>query len=323
MFILCITISVVLSGCNHHQLEVIFLGDSIAEGLGGISPLSERERYAYYSVLGIRNEYIYRNRAVSGHRSMDMLELIQREDTDIKMIKTHIKNADIIHVSIIGNDLLYNDLGQVMVAWVKNDYSVLSDTLEIAKNNFYRIVSLLKEYNPNATMFFQNVYNPVFGKTWLISQESYQQLSALGIDETEYREIGASILNKFNGVLTTYLKDNPGDFYLIDAFSEFERIYQQNPARGARLVCRDGVHPSIEGHAVLADLTQTHLERLKLASKSTALRKYKNLRKKQLKQLYGNSVNLKEINTLINKADTCSKVTEEYFLAILDKQPKY
>ncbi len=323
-FIICILLIFSIIGYNTPPIEMLFLGDSIAEGIGGVSPLSERERYAYYSVLGIRNNYLYKNRAVSGHRSMDMLGVISREDEDVKMIRTSIKNADIIHVSIIGNDLLYNDLGQVMVAVAQEDYSIIADVLERAEQNFKDIVSLLQKYNPHATLFFQNVYNPVFGFTWLVSEESNQQLSNMGYREEDYRELGAKVLNKFNDIIARYLEQHPKAFYLIDANTEFEKIYRVNPQRGARLVCTDAVHPSAEGHAVLADLTQKKLEELGLASKKKALRRYKTLRVQQLKDLYGGtSLNVKSITKSINKAKDCAEVTALYFEAILSEIPEY
>lgn len=323
LFVMCIFSVFMFSGCSSYQIEILFLGDSIAEGLAGISPISERERYAYYGVLGIRNEYIYRNRAVGGHRTSNMLELIQREDTDIRMIQSHIKNADIIHVSIIGNDLLQNNLGKLMYEWAQGDTTMVESILESAERNFAEIVDFIKENNPKATVFFQNVYNPVLGKTRLISDTYRQQLSALDIQESEYRELGAEILGELNNIISRYLADNPESFYLIDAYGEFDRIYQEDILRGQRLISRDAVHPSTEGHAVLADLTQQKLEELNLASPKKALKNYKTLRKQQLKELYKDSVNIRKVNSLINKATTCSQVTERYFEAILDKQPNY
>ena len=48
------------------KIHIVFLGDSIAEGIAGMRPVSERERDAYYGVLGIRNGYDFKNRAISG-----------------------------------------------------------------------------------------------------------------------------------------------------------------------------------------------------------------------------------------------------------------
>lgn len=56
-----------LMGCNKaEKLHILTLGDSIAEGIAGMRPVSERERDAYYGIIGIRNGYDFKNRGISG-----------------------------------------------------------------------------------------------------------------------------------------------------------------------------------------------------------------------------------------------------------------
>ena len=50
----------VLAACNDdkavEKTEIVYLGDSIAEGILGASPLGLRHEYAYANVLGRRND---------------------------------------------------------------------------------------------------------------------------------------------------------------------------------------------------------------------------------------------------------------------------
>ena len=52
---------------------MVWIGDSIAEGIVGPSPLSERENYAYYAMLGKGNDFTYVNKSVSGWKSGQLL----------------------------------------------------------------------------------------------------------------------------------------------------------------------------------------------------------------------------------------------------------
>lgn len=323
MLILTILMSFILTGCNSEPLLIVFLGDSIAEAIAGMSPLSERERYGYYGLIGARNEYEFKNRAVSGHQTKDLLALLKQEDKDARMMQTVVRNADIIHISILGNDLLLNDLGEIIYSVAKDDFSFLDSIIEESVENFAEIVRVLRGYNKDAVIMFQNVYNPVFLNCDLINEKTRENLDSIGVTESEYREYAGIILSKLNGIISDYLKEHPGEFYIIDSQAGFESVYQKDHEFGESLIFCDCIHPSNAGHAVLADLTQAKLEELGLADKKTALKNYKEIRKEQLKRLYNDSVNVKEVSRQIDKAKDCSEVTEIYFKAIADKKPAY
>ena len=50
------------------KTQIVYLGDSIAEGILGASPLPLRHEYAYGNVIGRRNDYSYANHSVSHRR---------------------------------------------------------------------------------------------------------------------------------------------------------------------------------------------------------------------------------------------------------------
>ncbi|MGI6701194.1 MAG: SGNH/GDSL hydrolase family protein [Christensenellales bacterium] len=318
-----VVLSFILSGCNTQPLMIVYLGDSIAEAIAGMSPLSERQRYGYYSIIGIRNEYEFRNRAVSGHQTGDLLRIINQEDTDARMTRTLLKDADIIHISILGNDLLLNDIGRLILDIANDDYSLLNSVLDNARNNFSDIVGVLREYNPDAVIMFQKVYNPVFEVTTLIRPAVQEELALKGIEPSEYRELAGDVLDMLNGIIDDYLEDNPGAYYIIDAQAEFDRIYQEDTERGRALIFCDDIHPSNEGHAVIADLIQAKLEELNLADKKLAVNNYKKIRKEQLKRMFNDSVDVKAISRQIDDARSCGEITEIYFNAIEGKTPDY
>lgn len=310
-----------LAGCDNSETKIVYLGDSIAEAVLGPSPLSERENYGYYALVGKRNGYTYINRSVSGHKTSNMLEFISREEDDgALMTRSHIMEADIIHVSILGNDMLQTDVGALLLEMVREDVGdttgspVREGILEGSRANFAAIVGKIKELNPDAVLMFQTVYNPIYPETTMINAATRESLTAMGYDESDYRGFGAELISKLNGVIFEYLEEHPDAFYVIDAFAEFARISDEEEARGRRLIYPDWVHPSNEGHAVMADLIQTKLEELGLADRKKAFASYQKFRKKQLARLYPDA-DYKKARKEINDAETCAGVTAAYFRA--------
>jgi lysophospholipase L1-like esterase len=347
------------TACNDDEDEtptktIVYLGDSIAEAIAGPSPLTERENYGYYALIGRRNNYYYYNRSVSGHKTEGLVDIVTRETEDAYTTLSLLKKADIIHISILGNNFLQNDLGKMILETAQGSSRTIDLILDggedidaegekvvytDARQDIADVVERLKELNPDAVIFFQNVYNPVFEGTSLISEEARAALAETVDAEGKYGEAGAYIttteqfraianemLSKLNGVLSAYLEEHPGAFYILDARTEFERVYAEDPLFGRSLIFYDWVHPSNAGHAVLADLTQAKLEELGLADHDKAVQRYKEIRKEQLNRMFNYTASAVDIGATvkaINDSDTCGEVTRAYFKAIYGVQPQY
>lgn len=101
---------------------IVYVGDSIAEALIGPSPLGERDNYGYYALLGKINNFKYYNHSVSGHKTSGgmagadgLLEMLCREDENAVLMKTHLQQADMIHISVLGNNMLQYNLGLMIL----------------------------------------------------------------------------------------------------------------------------------------------------------------------------------------------------------------
>ena len=68
--------------------SILFLGDSIAEAVAGPVPLTEREAYGYYGIVGNINGFDYHNRAVSGATSSNLASYVKKEDDGLNMVKS-------------------------------------------------------------------------------------------------------------------------------------------------------------------------------------------------------------------------------------------
>lgn len=335
--VLCVVLlaccAAALAACNNdgetaEKTEIVYLGDSIAEGILGASPLGLRHEYAYANVLGRRNDFEYYNHSVSGHLTKDLLALLNNDlgYDGARGLILHVQEADIIHVSILGNDLLQDmSMNDVVLEAAQGLYTIIDGIAETAYENITGIVARIRELNPDATLIFQNVYNPLSEKSTLVDAETRATLAAEHDTYPEdFRQLGAGILDRLNGVLDRYLAEHPGAFIIADAQAEFDRIFAEDYERGKDLIYPDYIHPSNEGHAVLADLTQGILEEQGLADASAALAEYKTMRKNMLDNYFdGIAADIDGVKAAIDAAADCSAVTEAFFDATRGLTPDY
>ena len=335
--VLCVVLlaccAAALAACNNdgetaEKTEIVYLGDSIAEGILGASPLGLRHEYAYANVLGRRNDFEYYNHSVSGHLTKDLLALLNNDlgYDGARGLILHVQEADIIHVSILGNDLLQDmSMNDVVLEAAQGLYTIIDGIAETAYENITGIVARIRELNPDATLIFQNVYNPLSEKSTLVDAETRATLAAEHDTYPEdFRQLGAGILDRLNGVLDRYLAEHPGAFIIADAQAEFDRIFAEDYERGKDLIYPDYIHPSNEGHAVLADLTQGILEANGLADASAALAEYKTMRKNVLDNYFdGIAADIDGVKAAIDAAADCAAVTEAFFDATRGLTPDY
>lgn len=216
-----------------NSTNIVYLGDSIAEALIGPSPLGERDNYGYYALVGRTNNFNYYNHSVSGHKtsggmagSDGLLEVLQRETDTAALIKTHVEQADIIHISILGNNVLQYDLGILMLevadpefeqkyangetllnamhdgdsmtrpALKQSQIDAGEDEVEFdfpeTYQNICDIVDRIKELNADAKIIFQKVYNPVYDGTTLLYAEAREAIAQI-TDDGRFGKEGSPI----------------------------------------------------------------------------------------------------------------------------------
>ncbi len=347
------------------QKSIVFLGDSIAEAIIGVAPLSEREDYGYYGTIGQRNNFKFYNHSVSGHQTRDMLCLLTNPETNSKyttdynwladeekmtldmvakdpgaiLTTTHIMQADIIHISIIGNDLLqagefFNTI--ILEAATNKPYYAedneffIDRTLKNSVVKFRKIMELLRIMNPTADIIIQSVYNPIYPPTPLMGAEVRQSLSKLSpaVSPEEYRAVGDIIIPKMNKVIEDYYNANKAtdeNVHFVDVYKGFKEIADADSARGPQLIYSDGIHPSNEGHAVIADLIQEKLVEAGIVSEQPAAQEYKKLRTAQLDKLFSkdNKTFSEYAKVMINAASSTEEVTELFFRCTRGLTPSY
>lgn len=346
-----------LAACNKNEgerkTEIVYLGDSIAEGILGASPLGLRHEYAYANVIGRRNDLTYYNHSVSGHLTKDLRAILENTDIDYDRARgllLHVSEADIIHISILGNDVLQDRMDgafetetvtmhNIILEAAEDEYTSIDRVLNGdtvggvttagSVENIKAIVDALRRLNPDALIIFQSVYNPIMDvDTPLIKQETRDALEAAGFEITldSLHRLGDLLIERLNSALDTVLAmDGYSDAFVIaDGHAAFNAVYAADPSRAKDLIYPDGIHPSNEGHAVLADLTQGILEERGLADKDSALQAYKTMRKDLLTDYFaGTSVDTAAASAAIDGAADCAAVTEAFFDATRGVTPDY
>ena len=342
------------------QQKVLFLGDSIAEGIAGPSPLEQRNNYAYYGILGQINGYTYNNRAISGNLTGDFLSYIMRDDCDAYVTNTLIREADIICISISGNDMLFSNFPHILYEFAANEYYgdtfvdqplvqqsycykrhgtvQLADgnyvdatpgsgitnyyrVLNQVKTNMAKILARLRVLNPNAHIFFQNVYNPVDDESEMIPTDLVEDLMKIDVKYDFSRPKGVAEYRRWGAFLLNGLSDSVRDsidlvaderIHFVDVAADFDALYNTDTQRGKDLIFVDGVHPSDQGHARIAALLQQKFVDLGLAHPTTPIENYKQLRLDQLKTMYP-SIDLQQARAAFDTCHTLNDISNAYF----------
>lgn len=223
------------------KLNFLSLGDSIAAGAG----LLNVNKQVYGAIVSNTNGYNFTDDAISGHTTQAMLWRMSQ-----KKVIEDIKAADIICVSIGGNNFLESNLPQLIYeATEKKDFSKFDAIATEYYDQLDKIMTGLKEMNPDATILMQTLYNPMY-----VSPE----LRAV------YQE-GA---DRINNTVRQYLANNEGVYTIVDVASAF--------GDNESLITVDYIHPNSKGHVVIAREVLKTLKELGLGENTEPVyREYK------------------------------------------------
>lgn len=193
----------------------LVLGDSIAFGSG----ISNPTQAVYGKIVADTNGYEYVNDAIPGYTTAALYALIQ-SDT----VTEHIKKADIISISIGGNNYLVGNLNQMMVdCLVKHDTAIYDEVAEEYYADLCKIFDHIKGLNPDTVILMQTLYNP--------------QVSYMG-------EVYRHGVDRINACVRRYDEEYPGVIEIVDVAS---RLTDHDTDFAA-----DRVHPSAAGNEKIA-----------------------------------------------------------------------
>ena len=197
------------------KMRYLVLGDSIGFGAG----ISNPQEANYGRIVANTNGYDYRNDAVNGHRTSDLLRRLQES-----AVAADVTWADIISVSIGGNNFLRGNMSQIIAEGLAGNFTRFDEIVTQFAADLESIVARIRTLNPHAYLLLQTVYNPVpGGRVTAVYQEA---------------------LNRLNGAMKAYAAAHPGEITIVDVEAAF--------GADRNLISFDGIHPNAAGNVVIA-----------------------------------------------------------------------
>lgn len=208
------------------RINFLIIGDSVALGKGAEKTGAG---YGSYIVQELEQEQLnvtLDNQARSGQTSADLLKSLQRREMEKK-----IKNADLITITVGGNDLLKHALDR------KNRLSVLTEFATIQaqyKENMATILERLRHLNQTAPILITALYNPISVEEpyYPLTEKLLEKWNA-GLKEVAYgfsEAVVIEVTSHLHQAKENWLADeiHPNDQgYRLIAKGIMERIRQQ------------------------------------------------------------------------------------------------
>lgn len=239
------------------KLNYVVLGDSIGYGAGVLNS----DEACFGKIVADTAGFNFKNDAVNGYRTEDLINHLDKEN-----IKADVAAADIISISIGGNDFLRGDMAGLIKEASAGDFSRFDAIADEFYANFCVIIQKIKILNPDAVILMQTLYNPGFEAI----RDVYQQ----GAD-------------RLNAGYAKYLKANPGAYELLEVAEAF--------SGHSEYIAADYIHPSAEGNVVIAKIVLSKLCELKLTDKTEPVVKHEGIDQKEF-------ISFKYLRYLIRKA---------------------
>lgn len=204
-------------------LKVLILGDSIAKGTGDEQGKGFSGYLSDELKKSTSKDIIVKNEGIDGLTSTGLLERLQS-----KRLNQDIIDADIILVSIGGNDLL-KSLPSNLLGQEDSFQKQFTSYIE----NLKQSLKLLRTTNPNSTMILLGLYNP------------YEILTSAGNQQ---------LLNELNDQ-SRQITESDGNALYIPTYD----LIKYN---SARYVSKDSLHPSSLGYQAISERISQTLESL-------------------------------------------------------------
>lgn len=211
---LCMILPFTLAAHAEEPLNYLLLGDSIAQGFG----VYNKDKACYGRIVADTNGYNYNNYGVNGLRTCDLIDQLAAPE-----VAEAVEEADIISLSIGGNDFLQQNLPRIAVEVLADNYKIVNDIKEIFAENFAVIIGTIKELNPDVVILVQTLYNPMK----FVLGDFYGLATV-----------------RVNDAINEYLDENPDAFYLVDTAP----VMENHP----ECVAVDTIHPSAVGNEAIA-----------------------------------------------------------------------
>ena len=197
------------------RLHYLVLGDSIGVGAG----IRNSDAACFGRIVANTNDYDYRNDARNGNMTSDMIARLNEES-----VAADVAWADIISISIGGNNFLRGNMSAVIAEANVGNYKRMDDTVADYAADLETIVNRIRALNDHAYILLQTLYNPAPGGNLT---QVYQQA-----------------VNRLNDAMRACAAAHPYRFVIVDVETAF--------GADNNLISWDNIHPNAEGNVVIA-----------------------------------------------------------------------
>lgn len=213
--VLTLSVFGITAFAEEEKTDYVVLGDSIAFGAGMVNTVGA----CYGKIVADTNGYNYSNHSIPGITSGVLLGMLKTDS-----VEKRVKEAEIISISIGGNNYLTNNMVALAVDCLVTKKTDRFDKIaNVFYDEFCEIMYVINELNPDAVVLMQTLYNPQDGAAGIVY--------GLGGD-------------KLNEMIRKYDAEHPGEIVIV----EVGEALNQNRANFAD----DKLHPSSRGNEVIA-----------------------------------------------------------------------
>lgn len=236
---------------NKEVIHYVALGDSLTEGVGdatdsgGFVPLVARELEHTNRLNAVQTT----NAGKSGDRSDQILKRLKNS----KSIQNDLQSADIITVTVGGNDLM---------KVIKNDALHLTQKsfekpLSSYKKEVTKLFSELRKYNETAPIYVLGIYNPFY--LYFPEITEMQQIVTMWNEGTE--EVVKAEKNAYFVPINDLLyKGSGGEVGIV---SNSEASSEEKSIKNDALYEEDHFHPNNLGYQLMANAVCDKMEATK------------------------------------------------------------
>ncbi len=206
----------VIAFAQEEAVDYVVLGDSIAFGSGMVNTVEA----CYGKIVAETNGYNYVNHSIPGITSGVLLTML----TDGEKIRASVADAEIINISIGGNNFLTdNIMGLAFEYLTKRNTDGFDEIADAYYEDLCEIMNRINELNPDAAVLLQTVYNPQDGAAGKVYQ--------LGGD-------------KLNEMIRKYNAEHPDEIIIVEVAQALNG--------NADNFADDKIHPSAAGNELIA-----------------------------------------------------------------------
>lgn len=224
------------------QLRLVSIGDSLTAGVG-----DETQRGGYVPLVATALEEAFQissieieNFGVAGDRSTQILKRIKEQEE----IQTNIASADVITLTVGGNDLMKVIQSNILGLSVKT----FEKPAKKYQNNLTKLLEEIRQLNPSAPIYVLGIYNPYY--------IYFPEITEMQTIVDQWNQHTQEIVEKKEKMYFIPVNDliYQGIFDKEEgtATQEFSEVDSLNGLRNNAIYEGDNFHPNYNGYQLIA-----------------------------------------------------------------------